>query len=427
MLSRLTIILVLCGLSFGGCKKANRGEKSTRLLNPSPAPSVAVAVVPSPSPTPAKPRIDQNAQVIVFGYHRFEKKVRRPDTEIMPEAFEAQMKELQDHKIPVIGMQDFLAWKRGEKAIPSHAAIITIDDGYKTGYEVAWPILKKYGYPFTLFIYTEGIKGGKFGGGEAMSWEQLAEMRDAGIDIQAHSATHQDLRKPYDKVTKRRLNPEEYTAWLDAEVGGSKATLEQKLGIRVNCFAVPFGYYNDRVKEAAKNAGCEALFTVYGQKLTYGSPNDSLGRYMIEANKPKVFVDAINFGGSSSSGGVAVEEIPTSSINPQPADGSTATSKPLIKANLGAIGGIDPGSVKMRVSGFGVVPAIYDAASKTISYQVTQPLHGDACTVIIEVKMGGKKAEAHWTFTLKEATVKTKDAPASAMSPAASPPPTPKK
>ena len=86
----------------------------------------------------------------------------------------------------------------------------------RSGYEVAWPILKKFDYPFTLFIYTEGIKGGKFGGGEAMSWEQLAEMRDAGVDIQAHSATHQDLRKPYDKVTKRKLNPEEYTEWLNA-------------------------------------------------------------------------------------------------------------------------------------------------------------------------------------------------------------------
>jgi hypothetical protein len=148
---------------------------------------------------------------------------------------------------------------------------------------------------------------------------------------------------------------------------------------------------------------------------------------MIEANKPKVFADAINFGGSSSGGSVAVEEIPTSSINPQPADGSTATSKPLIKANLGAIGGIDPGSVKMRVSGLGIVPAMYDAASKTISYQVTQPLHGDACTVIIEAKMGGKKAEAHWAFSLKEVAVKAKEAPAAAISPGASPQPTTKK
>ncbi len=415
MLIRFALFTVLLAVNLPGCKK--NSVASGPVANAAPSPQASVAPTATPIPTPARSVIDQSAQVVIFGYHRFEKKVHRPDTEITPELFEAQMKELQDKKIPVIGMQDFLAWKRGEKSIPLKAAVITFDDGWKSQYEVGWPIMKKFGYPFTLFIYTEGVKGMHFGGGAAMSWEQLADMRDAGVDIQAHSATHQDLRKPYDKSTKRKLNPEEYTEWLDSEVGGSKATLEQKLGIRVNCFAVPFGYYNDRVKEAAKKARFEAVFTVYGQKLTYGSPNDSLGRYMIEANKPKVFADAIGFGGSSGAGSVAVETIPLGSINPQPADGSSASSKPLIRANFGAIGGIEPGSVKMRVSGLGLVPAKYDPASKTITYQVTQPLHGDACSVIVEAKIGGKKAEAQWAFTLKEAAVKAKDAPPSAAAP----------
>ena len=187
MRNRFTIILLLCGLAFGGCKRGSFARQPKTTATPTPAPVATVAAAPTATPTPTAPPIDQNAQVIVFGYHRFVQKVRRPDTEITPEAFEAQMQKLKDEKIPVIGMQDFLAWKRGEKAIPPRAAIITIDDGYKSGYEVAWPILKKFGYPVTLFIYTEGIKGGKYGGGEAMSWEQLAEMRDAGVDIEAHS------------------------------------------------------------------------------------------------------------------------------------------------------------------------------------------------------------------------------------------------
>jgi peptidoglycan/xylan/chitin deacetylase (PgdA/CDA1 family) len=403
MSKQFTIILLLCGLAFGGCKKGSLFGKAKPSATPSPSATLAPVAVATPTPAPTPKPIDQTSQVVVFGYHRFEKKVRRPDTEITPEAFEAQMQELKDHNVAVIGMQDFLAWKRGEKAIPPRAAIISVDDGWKSFYEVAWPILKKFGYPVTLFIYTEGIKGGKYGGGEAMSWEQLAEMRDAGADIQAHSATHQDLRKPYDKATKRKLNEQEYTEWLKAEVAGSKATLEQKLGIRVNCFAVPFGYYNDRVKKATEEAQFEAVFTVYGQKLTYGSPNDSLGRYMIEANKPKVFEDAISFSGSASGGSAPVTEIPLTSINPEPADGSTAGSKPLIKANLGAIGGIEPDSVRMRVSGLGLVPSRYEAATKTISYQVTQPLHGETCSVIVEAKIGGKKAEAHWSFTLSKA------------------------
>ena len=55
-------------------------------------------------------------------------------------------------------MEDFLAWRRGEKGIPQKSALISIDDGYLSGYNVAWPILKKFGYPFTMFIYTDAVK-----------------------------------------------------------------------------------------------------------------------------------------------------------------------------------------------------------------------------------------------------------------------------
>jgi peptidoglycan/xylan/chitin deacetylase (PgdA/CDA1 family) len=351
--------------------------------------------------------------VVVLGYHRFVNKVRRPDTEITPAAFEAQMKELKDRGVAVIGMQDFLAWKRGEKTIPPHCAVITIDDGYKSGYEVAWPILKKYEYPVTMFIYTEGIKPGRYSGGESMSWEQLAEMRDAGVDIQAHSVTHQDLRKPpYDRLTKRRLGQDEYEPWLENEVAGAKQTIEQKLGVKVNCFAVPYGFYNEHVKEVAMKAGYVALFTVYGQKLTYGSPLDSLGRYMIEANKPKVFAEAVNFTGTATGGSAPVAEVAPSVLGVEPAEGVAAKSRtPLIKANLAGFGQIDPGSVQMRISGLGLVPAAYDPSTQNISYQITQPLRDKSCTVIIEAKSGGKKVSTHWNFLLDENTSSPAAAP----------------
>src|SRR3954470_20420164 len=320
MLIRFATLALLLAVNIPGCKKKQE-TASPLLANASPAPTASVAATPTPVPTPAKPAVDQNAQVIIFGYHRFEKTVHRPDTEMTPEMFEGQMKELKDKNIPVIGMQDFLAWKRGEKNIPPRAAIITFDDGWKSQYEVGWPIMKKYGYPLTLFIYTEGVKGMKYGGGAAMSWEMLGEMRDAGVDIQAHSATHQDLRRPFDKTLKKKLSPEEYQEFLQREIIGSKQLLESKLGIKVNCFAVPFGYINDQVREYIVKAGYEGVFTVYGQRLTYGAPNNSLGRYLMEGNKPKVFEDAINFTGSTSGGAVPVAEVSKAEIQAQPADG----------------------------------------------------------------------------------------------------------
>src|SRR5437588_7398262 len=207
MLIRFVILSLVFVLVLTGCKKsatvakdaADQSKSAAASATPGPS-SAATAATQSAPPVITKPAIDQNAQVVIFGYHRFVNNVKRPDTEITPAAFEAQMQELKNKGIAVISMQDLLAWRRGEKAIPPRCAIITLDDGWKSQYDVAWPILKKFGYPFTLFIYTEGVRGGHFGGGEAVTWEQLAEMRDAGIDIQAHSETHQDLRKPYDKV-----------------------------------------------------------------------------------------------------------------------------------------------------------------------------------------------------------------------------------
>jgi peptidoglycan/xylan/chitin deacetylase (PgdA/CDA1 family) len=386
--------------------------------------SVALAASPAPSPaakgqtigvaTPApKSRtvVDQTAQTIIFCYHRLVDKVRYPGTEIKTADFEAQMKALKDRGITVISLQDYLAWRRSEKSIPPRCAVITFDDGWKSQYEVAWPILKKYGYPVTLFIYTEGIRGNLLGGGEAITWEQLADMRDNGVDIEAHSATHQDLREGHTimvpeqggKRAKKKLTGAEYEQWLHNEVVGCKTLLEQKLAIRCNCFAVPFGNYNEHVKEMARNAGYEAMFTVYGQPLTFNSPLDALGRYAIEANKPKVFEDAMKMIGTSVGGATAVAAVGAADVSPQPADGDTIrTALPLIKANLSAIGQIDPASVQMRVSGLGLVPASYDAKTGAVTYQVTQKLRDKTCTVILTAKSGDKKVEAHWTFGIEE-------------------------
>ncbi len=399
-------------------------------MSAAPAASPSATASPAaaaPAPKVTKGVVDQTAQTIIFCYHRLVEKVRYPGTEITLAAFEAEMKELKDRGITVVGMQDLLAWKRSEKNIPPRCAVISFDDGWKSQYDVAWPIMKKFGYPFTMFIYTEGVRGGMLGGGEAITWEQLADMRDNGVDIQAHTATHQDLREGHKifvpslggKRTPKNLHGPEYEQWLQNEVVGCKQLLEQRLGIKVNCFAVPYGTYNEHVKEVARNAGYEAMFTVYGQPITYTSPLDSLGRYAIEANKPKVFADAVKMISTSAGGGPAVAEVGNANLSTQPADGETVrTALPLIKANLSAMGAIDPGSVQMRVSGLGVVPVSYDPKTGTVAYQVTQKLRDKTCTVILSAKSEGKKIEAHWTFGIDESG-------AAASAPSATP--TPKK
>jgi len=140
---------------------------------------------------------------------------------------------------------------------------------------------------------------------------------------------------------------------------------------------------------------------------------------MVNANTSKAMAEeTVKMIGASTSGGAPVAEVGAKDLATQPADGETVrTALPLIKANLSGIGQIEPGSVQMRVSGLGVVPATYDPKTGTVSYQATQKLREKSCSVFVSAKSQGKKVEAHWTFGIEES-------PARAVPPAAQ---TPKK
>ncbi len=406
----LLTCLAATAVTFSGCDKIKslspfKSKTVEAQTAPAPTPAVeaaaapqALAPEPTPEPAPAAPVINQNAGVIVLCYHRFENK---PDNlAITPQEFEQQLQALKDHGISVIPMQDFLAWRRGEKDIPAKSAVITIDDGYVSAYDVAWPILKKFEYPFTMFVYIEYIGVG----GKSVSWDQLAQMRDAGVDIQSHTYSHQSLRG---KGNVNKKNVEEikrigYEAWLQKEIGESKNVLERQLAIRVNSLAYPYGLFNQEAQDMALKTGYEAAFTVYGQRNGFSSPSATqIGRYAIGSKEPHIFQAALHAIGSGPvSVAPAVAQMAAASMATQPMEGETISDpKPLIKANLATMGAIEPDSVEMRISGFGLVPAVYDPATKMVSFQLAnQPLRDRNYTVIISAKVGGRKAETRWSF-----------------------------
>jgi len=153
----------------------------------------------------------------------------------------------------------------------------------------------------------------------------------------------------------------------------------------------------------ALEAGYEALFTVYGQHMGIDAPADQLGRYAIESTHPDVFKAALNFGanGEPASGPIASAQLAAASMVTQPMnDEHISDSKPTIKANLATMGEVEPTSVEMRVSGFGLVPAKYDPQTKLVSYEFTQRLVPKTYTVILSAKVNGKKVETKWNFTV---------------------------
>jgi hypothetical protein len=97
-------------------------------------------------------------------------------------------------------------------------------------------------------------------------------------------------------------------------------------------------------------------------------------------------------------------QLAAASMLTEPQDNSHITNpKPTIKANIATMGEIDPGSVEMRISGYGVVPANYDAKTKLVSYEFTQKLAPKTYTVVLSAKVKGKRVETKWIFTLDSA------------------------
>jgi peptidoglycan/xylan/chitin deacetylase (PgdA/CDA1 family) len=426
---KLILLCIALALSLGACKKlpqlfhrktAEKSETKTEAVSESvaaasPASEAAAAAPPAPpaehpKPTPGKSS-NPHAAVVALCYHNIEDSSGMKALTITTGEFRRELQAIKDAGFAVIGMQDFLAWRRGEKEIPAKCALITIDDGWVSGYTNAWPILKEFGYPFTLFIYVNYIGSG----GKSLSWDQLAEMRDAGVDIQCHTYSHSNLRSPGGGVDRRtqEMVKKDVAAlgvdgWLRKEIVESKKTIETQLGIKVNAFAYPFGIYSAKAREVVKEAGYEGAFTVYGQQLRSNAPPwDLLGRYAVEAAKPQIFQAALSMSGG---GVVGAPEAPVSNVAQlaaasmltKPAEGETVRDpKPVIKANLATMGDIDPKSVEMRISGFGLVPAKFDPATRTVTYQVTEPLRDRNYTVILSAKAGGKRVETRWTFNFE--------------------------
>jgi len=372
-------------VAFAACKKHSQLA--------APVVQEVARSTPAPSAAPAQQPVNSKSEVIVLCYHRFVDKPK-DSLAIKPADFEAQMQALKDNGIIVISMEDFLAWRRGEKDIPEKAAIVSIDDGYLSGYSVAWPILKKFGYPFTMFLYTDYIKGGPKSGGQSISWDQLAEMRDAGVDIEGHTVSHSSLN------ARKGKTDEQYLAWLKSEIVGSKELLEKNLGIQVKAFAYPYGLHNKTVRDVVKQAGYEAAFTVWGRRIARGADPMMMGRYAIESTKPKVFEEAVNFKGAVEGDDASVMPAAATMVT-QPMDGETVSDLfPEIKANLATLGNVDPNSVTMRISGLGLVPAAYDPATKLVSYKLTQKIHARQVTVIVSATVNAKKTEARWSFNI---------------------------
>jgi len=166
--------------------------------------------------------------------------------DVAPEAFIRQMEYLKNENYTVIDLDSLVGALKRNIRLPPKSVVLTFDDGWRSQYSYAFPVLKKYGFTATFFIYTDVIDHNYF-----LTWDQVRLMRNSGMTIGGHTKSHPYLPDIHD------------SAQLREEIIGSKLIIEDQIRAKINLFAYPFGHYRDEVIGIVKEAGYTAARSTY--------------------------------------------------------------------------------------------------------------------------------------------------------------------
>jgi len=340
-------------------------------------------------------------RVSVLGYHDFSEDLPETEMRIRTSKFRKQLEILQQLDITVISLEDFIAWKRGDISLPEKCVLLTFDDGWRSVYTDAFPILREFGHPFVLYLYQNYVDGG----GKALTTPMIREMLEQGGVLGSHSVSH-----PLPSVVKakREEGPEAFDAYLRVELGQSKKFLEERFGVPVTTYAYPGGFFTEEMLELAPELGYSHLFTVEPRKVRRASPDFALPRYMILGTHDRIFEYATQFREASDAviapAGAVAAMLETTPHPVVPEAGAVVNSRtPEIAADLSGVEGLDPASLVMLIAGFGQVPATFDAETGRFSWVPNRRLRHPICRVEVRWKdVGGNAPEKPlvWSFQL---------------------------
>jgi len=183
---------------------------------------------------------------------------------VSPQSFDRQMAYLKNNGYQVIPLDDFVKGDKARKKFFHKTVVITFDDGYVDNYMNAFPILKKYHFPATIFLITDAVGQNP----KILNWEQVKEMGQYGITFGSHTRHHAYL-------------PTQSKEQLKDEIIGSKRVLEEHLGVPVYYIAYPCGGFSEQVKAVTALAGYKAALTTNRGTDRYNIDLYELGRIHI--------------------------------------------------------------------------------------------------------------------------------------------------
>lgn len=198
--------------------------------------------------------VQQQKEIVCFVYHRFGDP-RYPSTNVSVADLESHLNYLLENDFQLLTFSDAISYLSSSEPTRK-TAVITIDDGYKSFYRNALPLLKKFNIPATLFINTETV------GGDYMTWDELRDVVKHNIEIGNHTHSHKfflDLPQPL-----------RYSTFKE-EIELSQSIIKEKLGLKPKVFSFPYGELDVKMKEMVQQAGFVAAAAQNSGVVSEGS------------------------------------------------------------------------------------------------------------------------------------------------------------
>lgn len=251
--------------------------------------------------------------LLILSYHDIRDRVAaKGDADtyaVSTQNFAAHLDWLGAHGYHPVSLSQVIDASQGRATLPPKPVLLTFDDGLRSVYDKAFPLLQAYRYPALVAVITDYVDMAPgrtidygyrpFGHDDFVTWAQLKQMHDSGlIEVASHTDDlhHGVLANPqgnstpavvtriYRPATRSYESEAQYEQRLRADLGRSVQRIQQHLGVRPRAIVWPYAAYNQLSNDIAEQLGMPVSFDLEGRSTPVASDLHGLARFLVSDN-----------------------------------------------------------------------------------------------------------------------------------------------
>lgn len=210
---------------------------------------------------------DRRVRLPILMYHSVCAK-HPNDYVLTPKKFEADMRYLHEKGYTPVTISEVVAFVSGKAELPDKPIAVTFDDGFYNNFSVVLPIMKRFGFRFTLnvvgeYLEKEAVRHDRNEWYSYLNYAELRAIYDSGLaEIGNHTYDcHHPRGASIGLRRKRGESDAAYCKRVKEDAERCRRLLDEKCGIPCHVFAYPFGFYNKLTQKVIEESGYTAMLT----------------------------------------------------------------------------------------------------------------------------------------------------------------------